>query len=57
MLYYISKPLKLYLLDFKIYENIMEVMEKFLAHHIISLQIDEFELKVPSKTIEVIVSS
>ena len=39
--YYISKPLKLYLLQFKITEN---VMAEFLTHHIVSLHIDELEL-------------
>ena len=51
LLYYISKPLKLYLLDFKISESILA---EFLAHHIISLHI---ELKASSKAIDVTVSS
>ena len=45
LLYYISKPLKLYLLHLKVSED---VVTKFLAHKIVSLHIDEFELKIPS---------
>ena len=44
--YYISKPLKLYLLKFEITEN---VKAEFLAHNIVSLQIDELELMFPPK--------
>ena len=47
LLYYILKPLKLYLLQFKVSEDIMA---EFLAHKIISLHIDEFELKILSDT-------
>ena len=46
LLYYISKPLKLYLLQFEITEN---VKAEFLAHHIVSLHIDELELMLPPK--------
>ena len=54
LLYYMSKPLKLYLLQFKLSEgNLVE----FLAHKIISLCIDEFELKIPSTIVEITVSS
>lgn len=42
LLYYISKPLKLYLLQFEISRKI--ILGEFLAHKIISLQVDEFEL-------------
>ena len=53
LLYYISKPLKLYLLQFKLSEgNLVE----FLAHKIISLHIDEFELTIPSTIVEIMVS-
>ena len=52
-LYYISQPLKIHLLQFKITESILE---DFHTHHIISLHIDEFELKVPSKIIDITVS-
>ena len=49
LLYYISKSLKIYLLEFKISEGILE---KFLAVKIISLHIDESELKIPSTIID-----
>ena len=41
LLYYISKPLKVYLLQFEVSKNIFE---DFHTHKIISLHIDEFEL-------------
>ena len=44
LLYYISKPLKLYLLQFEVTGSILA---EFLAHKIISIHIDEFELKTP----------
>ena len=47
LLYYISKPLKLYILQFKLSEGILA---EFLAHKIVSLHVDEFELQIPSKT-------
>ena len=46
LLYYISNPLKMYLLQFEISEN---VKAEFLAHHIVSLHIDELELMLPPK--------
>ena len=50
LVYYISKPLKLYLLNFPITGS---NMVEFLAHDIISLHIDdEYELKVPSKIVD-----
>ena len=54
LLYYISQPLKLYFLCFEISENILA---EFVANHIISLHIDEFELKVPSKISDITVST
>ena len=54
LLYYISKPLKLYLSQFEISEDILP---EFLACNIISLHIDELELKFPSKNIDVTVST
>ena len=57
MVYYISKSLKLYLINFAITGS---SMEKFLAHDIINLCIhdtdDEFELKVPSNIVDVVSS-
>ena len=57
MIYYISKPLKLYLLKFEITGS---NMAEFLAHDIISLHIndteDEFELKVPFKIVDMVSS-
>ena len=47
LLYYTSKPLKLYLLQLKVSEDIVA---EFLAHKIVSLHIDEFEMKFPSDT-------
>ena len=44
LLYYISKPLKLYLIQFNISRKI--ILGEFLIHKIISLHIDEFELMV-----------
>ena len=49
LLYYISKSLKIYLLQFKISEDILK---KFLAIKIISLYINGSELKIPSTTID-----
>ena len=43
LLYYISKPLKLYLLQFEISQDILV---EFLACKIVSLHIDEFKLKI-----------
>ena len=43
--YYISRHLKLYLLEFEISENILT---DFLAHKILNLQIDEYKLKIPT---------
>ena len=54
LLYYISKPLRSHLLQFIISEDIME---EFLANKIISLQIDEFKLKIPSSNSDTTVSS
>ena len=55
MVYYISKPLKLYLLNFAITGI---DMAKFLAHDIISLHIDDidddYELKIPSKIADMV---
>ena len=53
LLYYISKPLKLYLLHFKI---LKDAVEKFLAYNIISLRIEEFELQIPSRISDITVS-
>ena len=46
LLYYISKPLKVYLLQFKVSEAILI---EFCNHKIKSFYIDENELKIPSK--------
>ena len=54
LLYYISKPLKLHILNFKISEN---TIAEFLADKIISLQIDERKLKIPSNITDTTVSS
>ena len=54
LLYYISKPLKLYLLQFKICKGILE---NFLVNKIISLHIDEFKMKIPSRIIDITVST
>ena len=43
--FYISRPLKSYLLQFEISENILP---DFLAHKILSLQIDEYKLTLPT---------
>ena len=57
MVYYISKSLKLYLVNFAITGS---SMAKFLAHDIINLHIDdtddEFELKVPSNIVDMVSS-
>ena len=42
LLYYISKPLEMYLLQFELSRK--TILEEFLAHKIISLHIDIFEL-------------
>ena len=52
LLYYISKPLKLYLIQFKISRKI--ILEEFLVHKIISLHIDEFELTVSYTSIAIL---
>ena len=52
LLYYISRPLRLYLLEFKISESIVAEF-----HLIMSVHIDDFELKVPSRTTDITVSS
>ena len=54
LLYYISKPLKSHFLKVIISEDIVE---DFLANKIISLQIDEFKLKIPSNNSDTTVSS
>ena len=54
LLYYISKPLKSHLLECIISEDIAE---EFLANKIISLQIDEFILEIPSSNSDTTVSS
>ena len=54
LIYFISKPLKLYLLQFEITGSIMA---EFLANCINSIHIDNFELKIPSKSIDLMVSS
>ena len=53
LLYCISQPLKLYLLYFEIS---VSILAEFLTNHIISLHIDEFELKIPSKISDITVS-
>ena len=53
LLYYISKPLKLYLLQFKISEG---VVERFLASKIVSLHIEEFKLRISSRISDITVS-
>ena len=53
LLYYISKSLKLYLLDFKFSKG---VVEKFFAYKVISLRIEEFELKIPPRISDITVS-
>jgi len=53
LLYYISKPLKLYLLQFEITGNILA---EFPAHKIISIHIDKFELKIPPNISDIRVS-
>ena len=54
LFYYISKPLKLYLLQFNMSK---EILENFLVNKIVSLHIDEFKLKIPSRIIAIAVSS
>ena len=46
LLYYISKPLKSHLLQFKISED---TMEELRSYKFVSLQVDEFKLKIPSR--------
>ena len=46
LLYYISKPLKSYLIQFSISRNI--ILGEFLVHKIINLHVDEIELTVSS---------
>ena len=46
LLYYISKPLKVYLLEFKVSEAILI---EFCSYNIKSFYIDENELNIPSK--------
>ena len=53
LFYYISKPLKSHLLSFKISED---TIAEFLADEIISLQIDERKLKIPSNVTDTTVS-
>jgi len=54
LLFYISRPLKSYLLQFEITRSILA---EFLTHKIISIHIDEFELKIPSDISDTRVSS
>ena len=54
LLYYISRQLRLYLLEIKISEG---SIAEFHSDEIMSLHIDEFELKVPSRTTDITVSS
>ena len=54
LLYYISRQLRLYLLQFKISEG---TVVEFHSDKIIGLHIDEFKLKIPSRTTDIIVSS
>ena len=54
LLYYISKPLQSYLLQFKISEGTIAV---FYSDKIMSVHIDDLKLKFPSKTTDVMVSS
>ena len=51
LLYYISKPLKVFLLQFEISESILG---NFLTHKIVSLHIDEFVLKIPFKNSDIV---
>ena len=53
LLYYISQPLKSHMLKFEISAAMVAV---FLAHKIVSLHIDEFDLKIPSKIADITVS-
>ena len=54
LVYHISDPLKKYLLQFEITQDIMA---EFFSHHINSIYIDEFELKIPSTSVDLMVSS
>lgn len=53
LLYYISQPLKSHMLQFEISGGMVTA---FLTHKIVSLHIDEFDLKIPSKIADVTVS-
>ena len=53
LLYYISQPLKLHMLQFEISGGMVTA---FLTHKIVSLHIDEFDLRIPSKITDVTVS-
>ena len=57
LLYYISKPLRSHLLQFKVSEGICTIA-KFLANNIMSLHIDEFKLEISSwtRTFDIMVS-
>ena len=54
LLYYISRQLRLYLLQFKISEG---TVVEFHSEEIIGLYINEFKLKIPSRTTDIMVSS
>ena len=53
LFYYISKPLKSYLLQFDVTEG---DIREFCDHDFINLGIDEFVLNIPPKTIDITVS-
>ena len=54
LLYYISRPLSLYLMEFKISEG---TIAEFHSDEIMSLHVDELKLKIPSRTIDITVSN
>ena len=54
LLYYISKPLKSHLLKFRISGY---TLARFFDNKIISLQVDEFNLKTPSSSLDITVSN
>ena len=54
LLYYISKPLRSYLMEFKISEG---TIAEFHACKIVSLHIDGFIIKISSRTTNITVSS
>ena len=54
LFYYISRPLKSYLLQFDITEG---DIREFCNHNFINLRIDEFVLNIPPRTIDITVSS